>query len=198
MVIVIMSYTLFIDTETSGLPITQGFNKYYDPSLINYYAGSRLLELAYIVYDQNKNVVMKKEFIINPDGFEVFNSHIHGITDTEIKEKGRDIADVFTEFKDNLSNVSLIIAHNIDFDMNIILSECYRYKFDDIINILTEKKIKYNCTMHMGKKRMKSLKSPKLTELHRYLFSIEAEQKHRALSDAEICAKCYYGMKNKY
>jgi len=192
----IMSCTLFIDTETSGLPITPGFNQYYDPELVDYYANSRLVELAYIIYDQNTSIVKKKEFILKPDGFNVSNSHIHGITEKEIQEKGKNIEDVFNEFKSDLSNVSLIVAHNINFDMNIILSECYRYKFHDMIDILTQN-MKYKCTMFMGKKHMKCFKSPKLTELYKFIFSKNVEQKHRALSDANICADCYFRMKKK-
>src|SRR5690348_2096127 len=50
---------LFFDTETNGLPITKGFDKYYSARETKYYDNSRLLEIGYIIYN-NKNKKIKE------------------------------------------------------------------------------------------------------------------------------------------
>mgnify|MGYP006091112097 CR=1 FL=1 len=107
-----MTNVLFIDTETSGLPTTIGFNKYHDPIYTKYYDNSRLLELAYVVFNDKKEKIISKEFIITPDNFTVSNSHIHGITDKMITENGKNIDDVLNEFKnDSISSFSFRIQN---------------------------------------------------------------------------------------
>ena len=191
-----MPNTLFIDTETTGLPVTIGFDNYYDPSETKYYDNSRLLELAYIIYNDRKEMIKKKEFIITPDGFTVCNSHIHGITNEMISNEGRKICDVLDEFEKDIQDVDIIVAHNMLFDMNIITSECFRYNKEGLIDKLTNR-MRYNCTMKLGKKYFNMVKSPKLVILYEKLFNKTIEQKHRAMSDAEICKDCYYIMKHK-
>jgi DNA polymerase III epsilon subunit-like protein len=189
-----MSNILFIDTETTGLPETIGFDKYYDPVETKYYDKSRLLELAYIICNEKQEIIKKKEFIITPDNFLVSNSHFHGITDEIIADKGQNICDVFDEFEKDLQEVDLIVAHNMLFDMNIVASECCRYSKVNLLKIL-QTKLRYNCTMKIGRKKFNLKKSPKLVELYENLFNKKIEQRHRALSDAEICKDCYFKMK---
>ena len=40
---------LIIDTETTGFPITKGFNKYYDPIDHNKYDSARIVQIAWKV-----------------------------------------------------------------------------------------------------------------------------------------------------
>lgn len=187
-----MSKTLFIDTETTGLPVTKGWGNYYNPSLTSYYEDSRVIELAYIIYDEDKNIVKSADYLIIPDGFVIQNSKFHGITMEDATENGRNISDVLKEFDVDLEGVTSIIAHNINFDINLILSECYRLKNTELVKKIGI--IDKACTMEIGKAYMKSQKYPKLVELYTYLFNKPIEQKHRALSDTQICAECYYKM----
>jgi len=180
-----------IDTETSGLPITQGFNKYHHPSLINYYNSSRVIEIAYKIYNNEGNVVKQFNSLIIPDGFEINNTEIHGITYEEAKSKGICINEALSTMHSDFENVEKIVAHNIYFDLNIILSECYRYGNEKLIDYFKNKPLLI-CTMKMGKDLMKTKKSPKLIELYEYLFDKSITQLHRALSDVEICADCYF------
>lgn len=180
-----------IDTETNGLPITPGFNKYHHPSLINYYSSSRIIEIAYKIY--NNHGVFVKEFssLIIPDEYDINNTEIHGITYEEAKSKGIYIDEAFSIMCSDFENVETIVAHNIKFDVNIILSECYRNENNILIDYF-ENKFKHHCTMQMGKDLMEIKKNPKLIELYEYLFDKRITQVHRALSDVEICADCYF------
>ena len=190
-----MTYTIFVDVETSGLPVTVDFDTYHHPSKIGYYDNSRIVEIAYMIYDKDKTLIKQLSYIIKPTEFDIKNSHIHGITQEDAMEFGIDILDVFQEMKEDIKDVDTIISHNLRFDLNLILSECYRYNQKDIINKL--KYCNHVCTMMLGRDVMKIKKRPKLIELYQHLFSETFDQKHRALSDTVACKDCYYKMIDK-
>lgn len=186
-----MARIMFIDTETTGLPQTIGFDNYHHPSIVEKYNSSRVIEIGYLIYENGK---LDKEFnsLVVPDNFVISNSHIHGITQADAENKGNSIVEVFASLLKDLENVDYIIGHNIMFDINIILAECYRYKFEKLINKIEKTQTK--CTQKIGKKKMSLYKYPKLIELYKFLFSNELKQDHRALSDAKACADCYFKM----
>lgn len=186
--------TIIVDTETSGLPILKGFNNYYDPILTTYYDSSRIIELGYIVYDFKQNFKFKRNFLIKPDKFIVTNTNIHGITMEELNKNGMSIIDALEILECDLEDVSLFVAHNLNFDYNIILSEAYRCNKFSLIEKL--KNVSQECTMKMGQKFLNQKKYPKLQFLHSYFNPTKKIQTHRAIDDAEMCANCYYNMKN--
>jgi len=182
---------MFIDTETTGLPITIGFDNYHHPSNTDKYNTSRILEIGYMIYENDK-LIKEYDSLILPDNFEVANTHIHGITQKDAESKGKSIVEVFSDMLKDLEGVEYIIAHNVLFDINVILAECYRYKFEKLIKKIENTQTK--CTQKIGKKKMNLYKYPKLIELYKFLFSTELKQDHRALSDTKACADCYFKM----
>lgn len=190
--------TLFIDLETNGLPKFVKFNTYYDPTLKEnekYYDSSRIIEIAYIICDDKCLVLKEYSTLIRPDNFDITNTNIHGITLEACISKGKCLKDAFKTLMDDLKGVDKIVAHNVKFDYNVLLSEYYRYNLDREYKF-NFNKIKKLCTMDMGlaymKKRSKVTKYPKLTELYKYLFNEDIVQEHRALSDVIYCMACYY------
>jgi DNA polymerase-3 subunit alpha len=185
---------LVLDTETTGIPITKGFNKYYDPSDIKYYNGSRLIELAYIIYDKDDNIIKEFSSLVKPDNFVITNSHIHGIVQEDALTNGNLLSIVMNELYRDMDMVDTLVAHNMLFDINILLSESYRMNNLDLVNKLKSKK--KSCTMLVGQRAMKLYKFPKLIELYKFLYNKPVTQIHRALSDVIICADCYKKIKN--
>ena len=159
---------------------------------MEFYKNARIIEIAYVIYDSRFNIIRKVESLVKPDGFIIENSHIHKITQEDACQNGQDIETILQNLEKDLIDVDRIVAHNIDFDINVLLSECYRSKKNNLIkNIFLKQKY---CTMKNGKSLMKTKKYPKLTELYQYIFKKEVIQKHRALSDVEICTDCYRKM----
>lgn len=90
----------------------------------------------------------------------------------------------------------MLVAHNIIFDKNILLSELYRIKdralirhIQDIANFCTSRgcaditKIPFNS---------KKYKQPKLVELYSFLFGIDIRHGlHNALYDIENTVLCF-------
>lgn len=185
---------MFIDVETIGLPITKGYNKYHNPEETQYYDSSRIVEIAYVICTYSGKIIKKYSELIIPESFVIENSNIHGITNEEAKNKGKNIKDVLKEMCHDLDNVNMIIAHNINFDIYNILSECCRIKYDEMIQKINSKS--KQCTMVMGKnlmyKQSQFSKNPKLTELYQYIFNQSIKQEHRALSDVMMCLECYF------
>ena len=96
----------------------------------------------------------------------------------------------------------ILIAHNINFDNNVIQAEYNRNK--QINWIGRHRKIEY-CTMKYGMKFTKIMrpskynngtwqKPPKLMELHEKLFKTIPNNLHNSMIDVFVCFRCFYQM----
>jgi DNA polymerase III epsilon subunit-like protein len=185
--------TITFDVETTGLPNRKGFDLYYHPKELYNYDTSRVVQIAYVVSDERGDIQKRVSKVISPDNFLIENSHIHGISQERAQNEGKKIKPILEELGKDLEKCKLIVAHNILFDLNIVLSECYRYGMKNVIELL-EKVEKY-CTMSEGKRKMDIRKNPKLIELYAYYYPGEKwEQKHEAMDDVEKCFSCYKKM----
>jgi len=184
---------LFFDTETTGVPVN-----YNSPAsdLDNW---PRLVQLAFVVTDDEGKIIRKRDYIIKPEGFEIPKgaSDIHGITTEIAQEKGLILEDVMYLFLLAVKKCECVIAHNISFDEKIMDAEFIRCKFPEIIcnkeRICTMKSTIDFCAIPnaMG------FKWPKLQELHEKLFGCQFEEAHNALADVEATVKCFFELKNR-
>ena len=184
---------LFFDTETTGLP------KNWKAPVTDLDNWPRLVQLAYLVYDFDGNLIHSCNEIIKPDGFLIPTeaSNVHGITTETASQRGTDINDVFELFLIHLKRSKMIVAHNMAFDEKIIGSELIRLGYENVI--VAKEKI---CTMLKTVDLCKiegpyGYKWPKLEELHRYLFNHDFEGAHDALADIQATAKCFWELKNR-
>ena len=101
-------------------------------------------------------------------------------------------ADPVVEFAEKFNNtldfVDTIIAHNLNFDINVLRAELYRYNLLDIIIKLDSKKM--ICTMQYTKyivcSKFKSgtgIKDPSLKELYQYFVKKEITNQHNSKYD---------------
>lgn len=184
-------FYLFFDTETTGVP------KDWKAPITSFDNWPRIVQIAWLIYDCRGNQIKKNEFVIKPSGFEIPTeaSNVHGITTKYAFEAGSAIKDALIKFEQDCEKSKYLIAHNINFDSNVLGAEFLR-TFGR--NPLT--KIDQLCTMEAstdfckipGKK---GYKWPKLSELHIQLFGVNFEDAHNALADVEATAKCYWEMK---
>jgi len=184
---------IFIDIETTGLPDRISFDNYYDPEEIHHYDSSRIIQIAYLICEENGEIIKTVDKIIKCDNFTINNSDLHGITNYKANNEGVDIRDALNNLYIDMKNVDTIVSHNCSFDKNIILSECHRYNNKKLSKEINTKKT--YCTMKLGKSIMNQRKYPKLCELYNFLFKDNIQPKHNAVYDAEICKLCYYKMK---
>lgn len=183
---------MIIDTETTGLPNMLGFDSYYNPSLVEKYDSSRMIELGYVIYDNKQRLIKEYSSLVKPDRFTINNSEIHGITQEDAERDGKSIINVLNDLSKDLTDVHLIVAHNVNFDINIILSECYRSGHNNLVKKI--KSINTYCTAKAS--RCIYGKHLKLIDLYEKLHGKDINQEHRALSDAKYCSECYFSLNN--
>ena len=183
------------DTETSGLPDSRTQN-YRDLRQFN---NCRLLSISWIVYEDGQ-LVRENYYVIKHESphsrVENRAEHINGITKQMIKSKGVGFTEVMTQFTSDLSNAKYGVAHNVEFDRMVLLTECFRYNKNDWLEIIENKR--YHCTKEMGTKRNDDgtrEKWPKLDKLYEDLFDKKMRGAHHALTDSRICGQCYFEMK---
>lgn len=197
--------TIFIDTETSGLPKTRGYDDYYSYTDSAKYDSSRLVQICWIIGDEDTTLA-KKTYTVRPEGFEISEqvSKIHGITHDHASLHGHSLESVLKDLETDIkaNDIRRLVAHNVRFDFNIVMSELHRQKMFGAAALMGNMKLK--CTMSAGKDvckipskwNPKQLKSPSLKELYEFLHPGETfELKHRADWDTEHCMKCYYALR---
>lgn len=193
---------LVFDTETTGLPTER------NPAIIATHKWPYIVQLSYIIYDTEQNVIVDyvDRLIKLPQGVSISagSQEIHHITSKMCRDKGQDLKQELIEFNDQLLNVDMIIAHNISFDKNMIMVECIRNK---VINNFTKnghRKTEY-CTMRNSvnickierenRDGEKYFKFPKLLELHEHFFKTVPKGLHNSMVDVLVCLRCYIKMK---
>jgi DNA polymerase-3 subunit alpha len=182
-----MQYYLIIDTETTGLP--KGRNA--DILNIDKWNTCRLVQVAWELYDENRLLISQDVFIVKPDQYEIPDRvvQIHGITTEQASKEGIPREDVWVKFKDILVLKPTLIAHNFQFDSDVILSEFYRYDQHNLIDLW--KSCMKVCTMLSA--TLPGQKWPKLIDLYERCFGEKPVwEMHRADNDVRACAEIYF------
>ncbi|MCG8796443.1 exonuclease domain-containing protein [Tenacibaculum finnmarkense] len=187
------NYILFFDTETTGVP------RNWKAPASDTKNWPRLVQLAWLLYDENGNIIESQNVIIKPDNFIIPKeaSNIHGITTEKAYADGKDLITILNEFESKIKEANLLIAHNISFDEKIMGAEFFRRNNS---NPLT--KVKKFCTMEKSTNICKidghyGFKWPKLQELHYFLFKENFIDAHDAKADIQATAKCYFELKRR-
>ena len=195
---------LFFDTETTGIPTD------YNAPSSDTSNWPRLVQLAWILSDENGNIIHTGNLIVKPIGFTIpiEASRIHGITTEIAKEKGTPIKDVIEKFMEDVYAANTLVGHNIDFDKKVINTELIRLRlnneYDDMnsYDFMSKESI---CTMKESilfceipsRNYYHPFKQPKLQELHKKLFGYEFEDAHNSMSDVTATLKCFKEMRKR-
>jgi len=182
---------LFVDTETTGLPPSHPSNLSQWP---------RLVQLGWILSEENGDVVMQDTAIVRPEGYHIPHrvTRIHGISTQQAYEQGISLDEALQRFSQALRYSHYLIGHNIDYDYHVLLAEFHRKR----INTLFSHYPRF-CTMKSPKvlefvrimRGTDHCQYPKLSDLYRLLFDERAQGSHDALADAKTCADCFFQLK---
>lgn len=182
-----MKNLLFIDTETTGLPSN------YDLDYSNTNNWPRLVQIAWLLYNEEGVLLETSNFIIEPEGFDIPQEaiEIHKINNEKAINEGEELVIVLFKFLEVLSKSNFLIGHNINFDEKVVGCELFRKHFDiSKLSLITkfcsmknETVIKF-CDLN-GKR-------PTLNELYNKLFRENIANTHDALSDVNATSKCYF------
>jgi DNA polymerase III epsilon subunit-like protein len=186
------------DTETTGLPTER------NAQAIATKKWPYIVQLSYILYDTDEHVVVdySDNIIKLPENVKITpgSQNIHNISGEMSQTKGVEINPLLIEFNKTILLADVIIAHNISFDKNMIMVECYR---NDITQNFIGNKIKGKqfCTMKNSINICKIVKHnkygnqyykyPKLLELYQILFDETPKGLHNSMVDILACLRCY-------
>lgn len=187
------SMILFFDTETTGIP-----RNYKAPAtdLANW---PRLVQLAWILTNEDGSPIEEVEYIVRPSGFLIPDdaAAIHGINTEVALAKGVPLVEVMNHLQRSLLKVNKAIAHNLQFDEKIIGAEFLRCQLPNPIEALPRA-----CTMKASTALCQlpgpyGYKWPTLNELHWYLFGSGMGEAHQALLDTRACARCHFELRRR-
>jgi len=216
------------DTETTGLPDrvpgsrwgTAG--EYWDYRMSEKYRSARIVSIAWAFVNSFDKLALEGEMksiqhhIRYPEGFtEIPTTHIHGISFETAVNSGIPFGDIFENcgLYDKLLNADYIIAHNVMFDVHILLNELFQLGTDKSNEVIRHIQSllalgKCICTGVLGTdickieyksrwgscKQAKKYKMPKLVELYRHFYGCDFDDAHSADGDVKALLKCLVRM----
>jgi DNA polymerase III subunit epsilon len=184
---------LFFDTETAGLP------KNWKAPHTDTANWPRMVQLAWLVYTLDGKQVTGGNYIIRPEGFTIpiEASNIHRITTQRGLSEGVALQEVMSQFALALSTCTHVVAHNINFDKNIVGAEFIRA---NINHPLFERN--HICTMQATTNFCAlpgnwGYKWPTLSELYHKLFNEYFDEAHDGFVDVSATAKCFWELQKQ-
>lgn len=184
-----MGRTLFFDTETTGLPRKKGISALDDATI-----WPELVSISWQVFD-GRDLVKKESYIIKPIGFKIPSESVkfHGITTEFAEDHGRPLYDVLTLFAKDAQQCTLIVAHNMEFDKNVIFHAFKWRLFKDVnwwpkVEFCSLQKSMYEMKLYSPYGRPSDpYKMPKLDELYKDTFGLPAPARaHSSDRDVDV------------
>lgn len=118
-----------IHTETTGLHEFRD-DKVYKKNLFGF---ARLVSFSWIIAtrtnDSDYKVEKKEKYIIKPRCLNIPKEIVqfHGISQEIAMKKGTEVEDVLDKFRSDISDVSVIVSHSLDFHLKAVQAELVRY-----------------------------------------------------------------------
>ena len=183
-----MRALLFIDTETTGLDTGKDRIVQLSTRLV--------LPTGYQDYNQ----------LVRPGNFAIPTTtiRVQGITDQVAGLRGTSITQLLEDLSRQIERADIIIGHNVENDISLIIAEAKRNNYHDLVSTLTYPKFELDagrraaiCTQRLaaeyltaiGKKPSRS--NTKLSTIYRLLFGEDLADTHDALVNAIACQRIY-------
>jgi DNA polymerase III epsilon subunit-like protein len=190
--------TLFFDTETTGLPIDRRV-----PALQNEVNWPQLVSLSWSVWDSSGVCVKRSSHVIRPQGWTIpaASTAIHGITHEIAEATGSALVDVLMDFRADLIDSKRIVAHNIEFDKNVVFHAFAWHLKKDPRRFWNEAAEFCSQTTAKGELKLPwpyakpndPYKMPGLDEVYRATFNEPAPPAaHSSARDVEVLEKIYW------
>lgn len=189
---------LFFDTETTGLPkdkytcATFSRNNWPDVVSISW-------QLFY-----HDELIRKQTFLIKPEGWVISEevTKIHGISHEKAHEEGISLEKALALFKVDLECCDMVVAHNIEFDRNVLLN-AYKWRLG-MNTVFWPYELEF-CTAQKSKADLKlpsrqkvvnpkdPYKLPRLDELYEATFGEPApKMAHTSERDVDVLQKIFW------
>lgn len=172
--------TLIFDSEFTDLPIN------------NQYDHIDLLELGYIIVDNDLNIISENNMLVNVP-FQISDkiTELTGIDNEKTAKDGLELKQVLDTFYNDLKECTFIIAHNLKCDIGVVLNEFKKLKLDNYSNELN-KKIRLD-SYYIFRNYL-ILDSYRLINIYNHVQDHILEQTHRALDDCYLILNTFTKM----
>ncbi len=176
---------LFFDTETTDLLSKPEIPGPHQPHVV---------QLAALLVDGESETELCT--LIRPDGWTVAKGaeRVHGVSTERALAEGVALKEAIGAFHVMAERAELLAAHNLDFDLLLILSEYARLEMPDSLSA----KRKF-CTMKESTDILKlpgkrGYKWPTLQEAYLHFTGTAMSHAHDALVDVKACRAVYEGI----
>lgn len=193
-----MSYYFVFDTETNGLPVRK--NKDIKTGKGDDFSNVYLYQIAYYKYDKNLNEYSRLNLYIDLDDYKFFNYiEKNKITEEILRTKGKKIDKVLDFINKIMDDVCLLVAHNLSFDISVLLTECVRHnKHDLYYKLLTIPK--FDTMRYAGKTGLNIVNHimPSQERTYNTIFKTNYISLHDAFDDTKHCGEIFKYLFNKW
>jgi DNA polymerase III subunit epsilon len=185
-----MRKILFFDTETNGLPID------YKASYTEVDNWPRVIQLGWILTDENGDVLSSKNLLIKPNGWQIPTEPFwidNGFSQERSEAEGIPIEEALELFYQDKLQADTLVAHNLNFDHRIVWAEFIRAGREPrsgMNKICTMTKTTGLC--RIPAKNGRGFKWPQLKELYSFLFGNDFEGAHDAGADIAATKDCFF------
>lgn len=193
-------YILFFDTETTGFLVNEAYDHPRQPHIVQI--------AALLVDSETRETLEKISLITKPDGWIIPEVAIavHGITMERAYAEGKSEKFILNKFIQLWHKAKFRVAHNEQFDAQIVRVAQMRFKYDETslelwrtgksecTQTLATPILKLPPTANMIKAGFNKPKSPKLEEAHSALLGYNFENPHDALADTIACKDIYFAL----
>jgi len=162
------------------------------------FAWPRMIHISWIILDSELKPVDDYDQIIIPEGFS-FNDDIEKrcrIDQEDIGTKGAPLEDVLKAFDKSLEQVDYVIAHNLNFNENVLAAEFLRkgisHSFFSKERVCLMQESTFFCKLPS---KTGGYKWPSLSELHSIIFKKAYAPPNNARADVIAATRCFKALK---
>lgn len=169
---------LFLKVDTTGFPtkVKYGYPPY---DSVQDYNDARVVQVNALLCDRATFKPLDTiSLIVRADDFSITNDKFHGVTQDRSMHEGVEFGEVAHAVATMLESRPLILAHNAEFELNVLRSEMVRHGLLEALEVVNDTPAL--CTMQLTKSVLGlqdmngNLKNPSLKELYGYAMIAES------------------------
>lgn len=149
-----------------------------------------VVQIAAIRINKKGDIVESFEQFIKPDKPVGMSEKVHGFSDDYLKEHGRDVKKVLSDFRDFVGT-TVVVGHNIGYDLGILGAEYQRN------NVKPLEYSYFYDTLDISRRYVKNIENHKLGTLSDY-FETAHKPSHDAMDDITATAQVLVAMYNQF